>query len=163
MNPRLFISFLLFCLSLSVAATGQDTRKTMIKEGVSGYVRVWEGDFMPTITDGSSRKRGRSGTIKPVAREILFYQPLKFTELTKSRNSPYFYEEPKDKFVKKANSDAEGFFEIELPPGRYSVLIKEEQGYYASSGDGQGFVMPVEVSQGKVTKVELKITYRSTW
>ena len=164
MNRSCFAVLCVVCLLfLSALASGQEDSKVTIKQGATGHVRFWEGDFMPRVVAPGSVPVP-SGSLTPVVREIFFYQAVRWPELKrKEKGTAPFYEEPGVKLVKKVTSDADGFFQVELAAGKYSVFIKEDQGYYASRGDGRGFVNPVEITEGKITKLALDIKYKSVW
>lgn len=53
--------------------------------------------------------------------------------------------------VKQVNTDSEGFFQVVLAPGTYSVFIVVSDNIYANSGDGQGGINPLTVVHGAVT------------
>jgi hypothetical protein len=60
-------------------------------------------------------------------------------------------------------SDREGYFEAELPPGMYSIFVRENGYYYATRVDGVGYVFPVNVDEGGTVEVQFDITYKATY
>ena len=125
-----------------------------VKEGVTGTVMWFEGNLMPTI-DGGKEKSG-----KPIVREIVFCKPVKSSQLSKNGR---FFSGLDEFIIKKTNSDAKGAFAIKLPAGKYSVFTKEEDGYYANSFDGQGFIQVIEVKANELTKLALKVDYKAVY
>lgn len=65
--------------------------------------------------------------------------------------------------VASVQSDDKGFFQIELPPGKYSLLMREGDLLYANMVDLDGNINPVEVTVGTVTKEQFNITYAAAF
>ena len=160
--------FALVALSLAlVGGCGGSSPKTetpkdmpspvTITQGVWGNVRFWKGDFMPSIPPGS-------GTITPVVREVLIFEPTKHKACTVAKDKGGgFFEQVPTKRVATTTSDATGFFQVSLPAGKYSLLVKERALYYANSEDGDGFLHPVTVASGSVTETPVDIDYEALW
>lgn len=129
--------------------------KITISEGVWGNVWFWEGDFMP----GPGPAPG--GTITPVVREVLVYEATGLESVDRVNGA--FYSAIHTRFLTSVLSDEEGFYQVALPPGKYSFFTREEGLYYASSGDGQGHIQPATVLPGSVTKLRIDITYKATF
>jgi hypothetical protein len=128
-----------------------------IRQGVYGYVKFCEGDFMPTSPPDPSR-----GTITPVARSIVIHTSTRFDSATAVGYSA-FYREIFTPEVAEASSNGRGFFQIELPVGSYSLFVVEDSLFYANGGDGQGHLCPATVFSDSLTFVELNITYRASF
>jgi hypothetical protein len=133
--------------------------RVRIDQGVWGEVMFWEGDFMPMHYPDEA-----SGDVSPVARRIFIH------EATRSDQVQWIYVDIEPccgaRFISGistdllavTHSDNRGFFQIELPPGRYSMFV-EERGYlYANRFDGE-YIFPFEVREKEVTGIEFDITY----
>jgi hypothetical protein len=59
--------------------------------------------------------------------------------------------------VKQADTDDTGYFKLELPPGHYSLFTKKNGLFYASQFDTRNNIAPVEVTAGKMTRVECRV------
>jgi hypothetical protein len=131
--------------------------KVTITQGVWGNVWFWEGNFMPT-TGGSSH-----GTVTPVARELFVYEPTRFDSavIAVGVQGGGFYDSILTKPVTKLQSDNSGFFQIELPAGKYSFFVKEGSFYYANESDSQGYMLSTIVTTNSVTKRQIDINYRA--
>lgn len=130
-----------------------DTRSQVtISQGMWGNVWFWEGDFMPR-----PESEPFHGTVTPVVREVLVYEP---TNVSSCTGGGGFFSAVSAKLVATAISNASGFFQVSLPPGTYSVFIKEGQLYYAYRFSGDGLVQPVSVSGGRTSKIQLDIKYK---
>lgn len=128
--------------------------KVSITQGVWGNVLYWQGNFQPFENDGK---------ITPVIREIYFFKPTNIQILTSTPAYTPFYSSILTEFVAKTRSDSSGFYQITLPPGNYSVFVKENDKYYANRGDGYGQMNPVIVTQGSVTKLQIDIQYKAVF
>jgi hypothetical protein len=78
-------------------------------------------------------------------------------------NSGGFYDSILTKQITKLQSDNTGFFQIELPPGKYSFFVKEDSLYYANGGDSEGYILSAIVTPNLVTKRQIDINYKATY
>ena len=122
-----------------------------ITQGVWGNVWFWEGNFQPVVY---------GGTITPVVREIYVHTLTSIDSVNQVPNSPFYYE-IYTQLVAITESNYTGFFEIALPPGRYSFFVKEDSLFYANLYDGEGNILPATVVEDSVTKVQIDITYKA--
>ncbi|HAS39175.1 MAG TPA: hypothetical protein DCS93_01790 [Microscillaceae bacterium] len=148
----------LFCLFATVVvAQGQtNTEKpcpAKIKQGIYGKVIWQEGNQMPG--PGNNQKK-----MKPVKRELWVYFSIQRNDLVKQGK---LFQAPDVKPVAKVESDENGCFQLKLPAGSYSIFTVEKNGLFANLFDGRGIVAPFEVTQGKVTQVDIMINYRSLY
>ena len=166
-NKRIYLLFLFVFVfeGCEVSSPGNENQlppdnhdKVTIQQGVWGNVWFWEGDFMPS-TDNSSK-----GKITAVERDIYVYEP---TSLNMVKNSNQeegtFYSEVNSKLISVIRSDANGFFQISLEPGKYSFFIKENSLFYANGGDGEGYIQSGIVTKGEVTEMPINITYKAAY
>lgn len=158
MRILLFISFMLLaCVSeqkrASVAGLHQhDT----LQQGIQGKVLWLEGNMMPTIVEDSQQVKDNTGT--PVERQVFIYQ---LTHQNQAKKEAAFYTDISTPLVKKVETDAEGRFQVYLEPGRYSLFVKEPQGWYANLFDEKGYIHPVSVSKDSLSRVILKVDYKA--
>ncbi len=126
--------------------------KITITEGVAGTLTLIEGDCMPA-------GGGVENTCKeyPVKRKIIVY------EYTLMRQTEHeggaVYTKVNTKLITVAECDKEGFYQVKLPPGEYSLFIEEKGKLYAGGADGYGGINPVKVEQGKVANGNLRLSY----
>jgi hypothetical protein len=97
---------------------------------------------------------------QPVERTVIITEAVKMSDL--EGNAPLFSSAPK-KVVKKVDTNKSGAFTVELPPGIYSIFIKEEDGYFANSFDNTNTVNPVVVSNGNVSDILIRIDYKASY
>jgi|GEM_PF-803855 len=156
--PSVFIvnAFPYFAMNLKDRLT-LNQQKVTITEGIWGTLLQREGDCMPKESLVYNWNRCRTF---PVQREILVYEyTLWFEDTELSSFSPTFFETVFTKLIAKTTCDKEGFFELALEPGKYSVFIRENGMLYADGGDGQGGVCPVVVEPDNVSEVALVLNY----
>ncbi|MEN8192728.1 MAG: hypothetical protein ABFS12_07910 [Bacteroidota bacterium] len=123
-----------------------------IHQGVWGFVKFWEGDFMPPA----------AGSITPVERNVLIYELTSIEEVEKVGYSP-FYNSINTDLIASRQSNSKGFFQIELPEGEYSIFILEDSLFYSNSFDGYGNINPFKVEKDSLAKIEFDITYNATF
>lgn len=127
--------------------------KITISQGACGNVWFWEGDFMPPST----------GKITPVVREIHIHRVTTLTDMNVTDSFDPLFSNIPTELIATTTSDETGFYQIDLPPGIYSVFIKEGTKFYANGYDSQGRIKTLEVLPGTVTKLQLDITYTATF
>lgn len=128
------------------------SNQVTIDQGIWGNVWFWEGNFMP----GSA-----TGTITPVEREILVYEATRYDSVVLTGGG--FYRAILTRFVARTRSNKTGFYEVSLPPGKYSLFVVEDTLYYANPSDGAGHIQPGTVVASQVTKVQIDIDYRAAY
>jgi len=92
----------------------------------------------------------------PVQRTIRVYN---YTTLKEVEGHIPLYDAVNSRLVAKTESDENGFYQISLQPGKYSVFIMEKNKYYANSKDGQGGINSVSIVKDSVTIELLRIDY----
>ena len=109
---------------------------------------------MPSI--GSDTPDKSKGT--PIQRQIYIYA---LTNRDQTEISGRFFSKINNELITTVQSNQQGVFSVELSPGKYSILVKEEKGLYANLFDGQGNIHPVEVKDNNVTEIIIKVDYEA--
>lgn len=123
------------------------------KQGISGRV-VWiSGNQMP----GPDRQKTPENGVK---REIVIYNPLTLQQVKRNEG---LYSEINAVPVAKVTSNEDGAFTVNLPPGEYSVLTKEDDGYFANILDGQGRINVISVKKNEFSEIKLEINYQAAY
>lgn len=163
-NKILLLTILLLLITFISCENGGENNfppdneyKVSIKQGVWGNVWFWEGNFMPS-TDNSS-----NGTIKAVVREINVHEAAPYDSVEYDMERHSFVAKVNTKLIKVISSDQDGFFQIELPIGKYSFFAKEDSLFFASITDSEGHIMSAEVFDNKVTKRQINIDYLAAY
>jgi len=124
--------------------------KISINTGTAGTLLMKEGNCMPMI--------GRSSTCTsyPVKRTILIYESTTHNNV---EGWGPLYNSVNSKLITREDTDQDGFFQITLAPGKYSVFIFEKNKFYASGSDGQGVLNPLIVKNDSVSIIRLNLDY----
>lgn len=128
--------------------------KVTISQGVWGNVWFWEGNFMPVSANGS---------IKPVIREVHIYEATTHNSVTKDADNYSFIIKIDSKFITKVVSDKDGFFQVDLDPGKYSCFVKEGLLFWGNLTDGDDHLVPAIVDSNSVTKRQIDINYSAAY
>ncbi|HEY0135831.1 MAG TPA: hypothetical protein VGB85_17220 [Nannocystis sp.] len=125
-----------------------------ITEGIAGVICFWEGNFMSTL------EPDERGTVKPVPRTIEIHAPTRSADGV-GGDGATFWGSVSTPLIATANSGDDGWFEVAVPPGTYSLLVRESGRLYANSFNGEGIIAPIEVTAGKVARTQFDINYRA--
>ena len=125
-----------------------------IQEGIYGSVIERYGDWMPTII-GQYPKGGE----RPIQREVYVYEYTKMSDVKSFGYVHFDMDTMPTALVARTQSSKNGFFEIALPAGTYSVFIEDEGKLYSDQIDGQGGLNPITVKQGEAREVTLVLDH----
>ena len=131
-----------------------NAEKISISEGLAATILFTEGNCMPTEWPASNGCR-----TYPVKRVVHIHEYTLHTQTTHTGGG--FHLKVETPRVVKVTSDQEGFIEVSLAPGKYSIFVEENNMLYANGWDGQGGVQPVEVTAGQVNLVQIPINYKA--
>ncbi len=141
---KLLLTLLLFTVQLSVEAQ---------KQGVKGQVFWLSGNQMPGPDKGRSPQQG-------IVREIVIYPEIKLED---TKQTDGFFTDIQIKPIARVISKPDGSFKIKLPPGNYSLFVKESKGLFANLFDGQGIINPITVKAKKYTWITLTVDYEAAY
>lgn len=157
LRPYIFIYALLIATfaGCNKPMNAQENNK-IIKEGIIGQLIWIEGNQMPSVGfEGQEIPAGQ-----PVQREVHIYELTKTSQVEQKDN---FYTNIQTELVKTVMSDKNGVFKVSLPPGKYSLFVKEPKGLFANLFDGYGQIMPVEVYKDEVNQIAIQINYMASF
>jgi hypothetical protein len=129
----------------------ENASKVSLKIGIAGTLLKKDGNCMPMI--GSTATSCRT---YPVSRTILIYD---YTTSKDVEGWGPLYNSVNLGFVISCNADKNGFFQVTINPGKYSVFIKESNKFYANSSDGMGGINPFIVKNDSVSIITLVLDY----
>jgi hypothetical protein len=141
--------FGLLCFALMLAVSPVSGQR----QGIRGEVLWVGGNQMPGPGKIATPKLG-------VQREVHIYG---VTTVDKEGHSGPFYTSVKTDLITKFQTKEDGSFKIKLPPGEYSVFVKEPQGLFANLFDGQGKINPVTVQTKQFTWVVITVDYEAAY
>ena len=136
----------------SIAAGDSKT----VKQGITGKVEVWEGNFMPAI----DKERSNNKITPGAGRRVRVHEPFKYTGGGMNSSKRETIPTP---IVAEVMADSAGRFAISVPPGKYSIFVEDEGGWYNNGFDGQGVQGAVSVNPDTTTEVLIKITTKATF
>lgn len=110
---------------------------TTITYTLQGNVSLITGNCMPTIGNNNNCKHTF------ISRDIFIRDPI-------SKN-----------LIKKITSDKNGFYQVDLPLGTYSIFVEDNKKEYCNSFDGQGNACQV-VIRPEINYYDIKIN-QAVW
>ena len=122
-------------------------KKISITEGIWGTLTQREGNWMPGA-NGNPREF-------PAQREIAVYEYTTINEIIGEPTSC----EVLTKLIATTTCDKEGFYELNVDPGQYSVFVNEQGKLYTNILDGYGGLNPVVVESSNISEMNLVIDY----
>ena len=137
-------------------AYSDNAKKLTITSGVWGTVSSMEGNCMPAIPSSSNCKNC------PVQRTVKIYPYTLLSHATRSGNSNIFFDSFNTPLVAQVDTDENGFFQVDIPAGHYSIAVVENGKLYANSFDGQGGLNPVTLASGR-QNVNITMTYKAVF
>jgi hypothetical protein len=143
------MKFILTWLLLLGAVAFADAQK----QGIKGTVEWIQGNQMP----GPDRQPIKPAGIK---REVWIYD---IVSLQQVESEGVFFQNIPTRMIKKVSSNRRGKFKVKLPPGEYSLFIKEKEGLFANRFDQNNRINAVEVKPGKFTRITILVDYEATY
>lgn len=123
------------------------------QQGIKGEVLWLSGNQMPGPGKLTKPKKG-------IVREILVYNAVRLQDVEQTNG---FFSSIKTDLVAKTKSDSKGCFKIKLPPGQYSVFIKEPQGLYANLYNQDGQLNYIEVKPKQYSTLTITVDYEAAY
>lgn len=127
-----------------------------ITNGIWGTVAFMQGDCMPLVPPTSSTCKTCA-----VKRTIRIYDYTMKSQAT-PQNSNGFYDSFSTQLIKEFDSDDNGFFQVEIPTGHYTIVAVENGKLYTFGLDGQGGLSPISFAGGK-QNVNLTLIYKAVF
>jgi len=140
--------FILLCITIVVFPLYAQ------KQGIKGKVEWVSGNQMP----GPGKKETQAPGIK---REIYIYEATALKQVT--QKDGVFFSNITTKFIAKTHSKDDGSFCVKLPPGEYSVFIKETRGLFANRFDVNSRIQCIAVKQGEFLPLTIQVNYEASY
>ena len=118
--------------------------KISIEQGVAGTVVLKEGNCMPMIGPYEGDNPCRNYSLKRI---IQIYEPTTPEDVEGSGPS---FEKIHTNLIAETQSDKDGFFEVELNTGLYSLFIIEKGDFYRNRWSNS-YIGPVSVKKDSIT------------
>jgi hypothetical protein len=140
--------FLLGCLTINQQS------KVKIQQGIQGQIFELKGNLMP-----------QKGKPLPVgigfASQIYIFEPT--TLQSAVQVSGQIFQMPETKLIASFATDSLGKFKVQLKPGKYSVFVSYQNGYYAASFNQLNELGIVEVLSGTFAHLEVIISAKASY
>lgn len=144
----LSISGLLMCiLAVGFVAQGQH-------QGIKGQVFWLSGNQMPGPRTETAPTLG-------IQREVVIYKLTTLQE-TNQESAPFF-SDIKTELVTKVQGRKDGSFKVKLPPGVYSLFIREAKGLFANTFNANGEINRIEVEPKKYAWISITVDYEAAF
>lgn len=74
-----------------------------------------------------------------------------------------FFKDIKTRFITSVATKADGSFKLRLPPGNYSVFVREEKGLFANLFNKDNVINPVAVKERQYSWMPINVDYEATY
>jgi hypothetical protein len=143
---KIILALLFLAATAAYADPGPQPK---ITRGVWGQVTLIKGDCMPTSDTPSKCQRVF------VPRTVYVLEPVKGPQMEGTRLKG------EGNIVQQAVSNPDGFYEIELPDGTYSIFAEDDDGKYCNAFGGQAEACQVTVKNAP-ERFDINIDH-ATW
>jgi len=124
-----------------------------LKQGIQGQVFWISGNQMPGPGKEVAPQLG-------VEREVCIYE---LTYLKDCKQEDGFFISVPAKLVHTVHSNPDGTFKVKLPPGNYSVFVREPKGLFANLFDKDNSINPVVVKERQYSWITIAIDYQTAY
>jgi len=143
---KILVSILLMSFLVSTTETWAQ------RQGIYGEVFWLSGNNLPSPGKPNDPEQG-------ISREIEFYEITHLQDAEQTADG--FFTNVKTKLIATTLSAANGSFSIKLPPGEYSVFVKEPHGLFANLFDKNNRINPVIVKPKQYSWLTITVDYES--
>jgi hypothetical protein len=151
-----FYRFFLCLLPLFtvLSCTVRNQQAAAPQQGIKGQVTFTEGNLMPGPGKNTPSPKG-------VQRNVFIYAVAAAADVV---GEGPLYTAVNRPLVAKVKTDAAGFFQCRLKPGRYSVFTEEKDGkFFSSLSNDKGELSPVEVVSNQVLEYNILVNYAAVY
>lgn len=134
-----------------------DKHEVTIRTGIYGTVTERYGNWMPVV-DPNDTTHG----IRPIAWDIYVYEYTTMEDIIATGYQAYMLmpvELMPKPLVATARSESDGFYQITLKPGIYSVFLPENGIIHPTSGNGYGAMFPITVPADSALHVDFMLNH----
>ena len=134
------------------AIDAQNAKKVSITQGIWGTIGFMEGDCM--------NPSNNSCIGFPVKRDVIVYKYTMQNEALPLNAYPPFYDSLTTAKVAETVSDDDGFYQLKILPGKYTLTVVENGKLYINVSDGQNGLNPIAIKVG-TQQANLTLTYKA--
>ncbi len=121
------------------------------KVNFKGQVKEQKNNAMP-LKGGTVSKGLGFKTI------VYVYAPTTVPEIDDNKTLGPITTKIRTQLIDSVQTDNLGYFKMHLQPGKYSVFVKYENGYYIPFFSGTNWVSLIEIKAGAVTNLDINIS-----
>jgi hypothetical protein len=144
----LMAGLLLGCLTIKKQS------KAQVAQGIQGQIFEQKGNQMPQKGKTFSKGIG-------YATELYVFEPTSMQSA--SQISGNLFNMPCTQLIGTFTTDSLGGFKYNLKPGRYSIFVRYENGYYATSFNQRNELGIVQVLEGTFAPVEVIVSAKASY
>ncbi len=148
------LGLILIALLLLGCSTIKKQSKVQFAQGIQGQVFEQKGNQMPQKGKPFSKGVG-------YATQLYVFEPTSMQSA--SQISGNLFNMPSTQLIGTFTTDSLGRFKCNLKPGRYSIFVGYQNGYYAASFNQRNELGIVQVSAGTITPIEVIITANASY
>lgn len=127
-----------------------------LKQGLYGNIYWLQGNMMPSPDEPTKTTNGR-----PIERQVNIYEVATVKDVI--GQAPLFTK-VNTKLVKSVKSNGKGFYECELPIGRYSIFtVEEKEGFFANSFNDEEEINVIEIKDREKIRLDININYKAAY
>jgi hypothetical protein len=153
---KILMLFLPVLLAMTAARcrTIQLNQDQVYRQGIEGLV-IWSEEPIVPI-EGEDVERANEGR-RTAAMEIHIHELTHIDQV--NHLGKLFFSDIRTEKVRVVNSDLHGFFSAGLPPGMYSIFVKQGNVFFANNFDSLRNISPVKVVSGEFTQIAIEVNY----
>ena len=121
-----------------------------ITQGIYGQVKERYGNWQPVL-DPNDPSHG----YRPIVRDIYVYEYTTINDFDQNYIGGYPADKMPKQVVAKTTSKENGFYQLQLEPGKYSVFILDNGSMRANWDDENGGLQPVTIEEGSLLRFDL--------
>jgi len=148
------LGLILMAVLLLGCSTIKKQSKVQFAQGIQGQVFEQKGNQMPQKGKPFSKGIG-------YATQLYVFEPTSMQSATQISGS--IFRQPSTQLIGSYATDSLGYFKVNLAPGRYSIFVGYEGGYYAASFNQRNELGIVQVSAGTFTPIEVIISAKASY
>ena len=95
-----------------------------------------------------------------VKRLVIVYESTMQSQILPANNQSQFYDSFTTAEIAETESDDDGFFQLNLLPGKYTLTVIENGKLYANNSDSLGVLNPITVNEG-LQVAGVTLTYKA--
>ncbi len=146
--------YLFFCLLLGGCAAVKDHASKKTIEGIRGYIFEQQGSAMP-LKGKTSSKGVAISTI------IYVFEPTQINQV-EGLNGP-ICSKVNTRLLDSATSDREGNYFMALKPGKYTLLVKYESGYFVPFFSGMNELAIIQIQPNRVSDLDIIVNAKASY